>query len=508
MAVALLITRVGLAAVFAAAGIGKLADRPGARKAAIDFGAPDAMAGPLAVLLPLAELAVAVLLLPATTARWGAIGAIALLAIFSAAIGLAIRRGQAPDCHCFGQLHSEPAGAKALIRNGLLAAVAVFIAAAGWSDSGPSALAWVGTLDATQAALLVVGVVAVLAVAGGGLMLFRVMRSYGQVLLRLEQVEDALADAGLSRQPEPGMPPNGHAPGTAAPDFSLSDTLGGTSTLDELLEPGLPLLVLFTNPTCGPCAELMPMVSTWRSEHGKALTIEVVSTGEPDAVRAEAEEHGLDRLLIDEGLAMSRAYEANGTPSAVMISPEREIASWVASGSDWVERLLGDAVAVAADSGADGDSGGLAVGEPAPDLELPDLEGRNVELSDLRGSDVALLFWNPSCGHCRAMHDDLLAWEADRPSGDTGLVIVSSGEGTATRDEGFASRVLLDADFAAGDAFSAGGTPMAVRIDSDGNVASPLAAGSEAVLTLVGAAPGGPQMPEVHLRRPRADGDN
>src|SRR3954447_23063643 len=172
MPVALLIARIGLAAVFAAAAIGKLADRPGARRAAADFGAPEALAGPLAVGLPVAELAVAALLLPEGTARWGALGAIVLLAVFSAAIGLAIRRGQAPDCHCFGQLHSEPAGAKALLRNGFLAAVAGFVVVGGWSDAGRSAISWIGGLDASQAALLIVGAFAIGIVAAGGTLLF------------------------------------------------------------------------------------------------------------------------------------------------------------------------------------------------------------------------------------------------------------------------------------------------------------------------------------------------
>ena len=66
MGVALLVCRLGLAAVFAVAGAAKLADRKGARRAALDFGVPKALAGPLAIAIPIAELAVAVLLLPAT----------------------------------------------------------------------------------------------------------------------------------------------------------------------------------------------------------------------------------------------------------------------------------------------------------------------------------------------------------------------------------------------------------------------------------------------------------
>jgi hypothetical protein len=44
------------------AGVAKLVDRPGSRLAIADFGAPSALVGPVALALPLAELAIAVLL--------------------------------------------------------------------------------------------------------------------------------------------------------------------------------------------------------------------------------------------------------------------------------------------------------------------------------------------------------------------------------------------------------------------------------------------------------------
>jgi uncharacterized membrane protein YphA (DoxX/SURF4 family) len=71
MDAALLIARLLLAAVFTLAGVAKLADREGSRQAIVDFGAPSAIAAPLGLLLPLAELVVAATLLPASTAWWG-----------------------------------------------------------------------------------------------------------------------------------------------------------------------------------------------------------------------------------------------------------------------------------------------------------------------------------------------------------------------------------------------------------------------------------------------------
>jgi hypothetical protein len=56
-------------------------------------------------------------LLPVATAWWGAVAALALLALFLAAIAFSFARGRRPDCHCFGQLHSAPIGSRTVIRN-------------------------------------------------------------------------------------------------------------------------------------------------------------------------------------------------------------------------------------------------------------------------------------------------------------------------------------------------------------------------------------------------------
>ena len=60
MEVALSVARIVLAAVFALAAVTKLADLDGARRAARDFGVPERLAPAVGTLLPVAELAVAV----------------------------------------------------------------------------------------------------------------------------------------------------------------------------------------------------------------------------------------------------------------------------------------------------------------------------------------------------------------------------------------------------------------------------------------------------------------
>src|SRR4051794_29014305 len=123
MGTAALAIRIVLAAVFATAGVGKLRDLEGSRSSLRDFGVPARIASPAGVLLPLAELATAVALVLRPSAQLGAVAALLLLLVFMAGIGTAMRNGVTPDCNCFGQIHSAPAGRSTLVRNAVLGAL-------------------------------------------------------------------------------------------------------------------------------------------------------------------------------------------------------------------------------------------------------------------------------------------------------------------------------------------------------------------------------------------------
>src|ERR1041385_3627040 len=128
MSLLLLLSRLLLGAVFGVSGISKLVDIKGSRKSLADFGVPGFLATPLGVLLPLAELTCAVALIPNASVWWGALGVVALLALFIIAISINLARGRRPDCHCFGQLGSSPVSGKTLARNVVLLAAAVLLA--------------------------------------------------------------------------------------------------------------------------------------------------------------------------------------------------------------------------------------------------------------------------------------------------------------------------------------------------------------------------------------------
>ena len=109
MTIVLLVSRLALAAVRLIAGIAKSCDLAGSREAPRRFGLPAQIVRIGGTALPLFELVVAAALLPASTARWGVVGAMALLGAFAVAIARALAAGRRPDCHGFGQLHSTSA---------------------------------------------------------------------------------------------------------------------------------------------------------------------------------------------------------------------------------------------------------------------------------------------------------------------------------------------------------------------------------------------------------------
>jgi hypothetical protein len=82
------------------------------------------------------------------------------------------------------------------------------------------------------------------------------------------------------------------------------------------------------------------------------------------------------------------------------------------------------------------------------------------------------------------MLDDLRAWERARPAGAPRLLVLSTGTPEANGAMDLRSTILHDDGARVARAFGAQGTPMAVMVDSVGDIASPLAAGAEAVLKL------------------------
>lgn len=123
--------------------------------------------------------------------------------------------------------------------------------------------------------------------------------------------------------------------------------------------------------------------------------------------------------------------------------------------------------------------------EAAPELRLPDLTGALFELSDFRGSETLLVFWNPASEPCRQILEGLLEWERANPIARRKLVFVSTGGVEANRAMGLTSLILLDEPGDVARAFGATGTPSAVLLDKDARLASGVVSGGDAVVQLL-----------------------
>ena len=76
--------------------------------------------------------------------------------------------------------------------------------------------------------------------------------------------------------------------GSEAPNFGLEDLRGKTLTLDSVSSSGKPVMLLFTDPGCGPCNALLPEVSRWQEQHQEKLTVALISRGDGEENGAKA----------------------------------------------------------------------------------------------------------------------------------------------------------------------------------------------------------------------------
>jgi peroxiredoxin len=115
------------------------------------------------------------------------------------------------------------------------------------------------------------------------------------------------------------------------------------------------VLLVFTQAGCGPCQQIMPELNRLG---GRDLQVVVVNKGDLPATRRWAADLGARfPVLVQDGLDLSRKYEAFATPFAFLIDEKGVVASkGIISNKQHIGYVL---------SGArDGANSGHAEGEP------------------------------------------------------------------------------------------------------------------------------------------------
>jgi peroxiredoxin len=138
---------------------------------------------------------------------------------------------------------------------------------------------------------------------------------------------------------------NGITPGTVAPSFTAPAVGGGTVALDDFR--GRRLLLVFSDPHCGPCNELLPrLADLHRGHEDNGLAIAMISRGEEADNRTKVEAHGVSFPVgIQPGWNISKTYGIFETPVAFLIDEQGRVARQVSRGRDAVLELAHDAMA-------------------------------------------------------------------------------------------------------------------------------------------------------------------
>jgi peroxiredoxin len=115
----------------------------------------------------------------------------------------------------------------------------------------------------------------------------------------------------------------------------------------------------------------------------------------------------------------------------------------------------------------------MEINRPAPDFELPDLNGRLHRLSDYRGRIVIVNFWSCECPHSERTDKAIMAMFVQWRDNVAMLSIASNRNENAealknAADARHLPTVLVDADCSVADLFNAQTTPHVFVIDHEG----------------------------------------
>lgn len=312
----IVLLRIALSAIFGVAGVTKLSDQRGTRDAVRNFGSPEPLAPALSFVLPIAELAIAAGLLFDSTTRSSALAALLMLSLFIVVISVNLARGRTHDCHCFGQLHSRPLGWPTLVRNLIFAFGAGIVLWQVHNRRGSSIFSALAQLSPFQWLWLIGALVMVVA-----------------ILMYLHRRQKRLS-VKASATPQ-GLPLD-----SIAPPFELTAYAGGKSSLPELLAYGKPLLLIFTNPNCGPCVVLFKEIKEWQESHSEQLTIALISFGTIKENFVNVARNRLGQVLLQQEREVAEKYGAHVTPTAVVVNTSGKIASPLAAGAEEIRKLL------------------------------------------------------------------------------------------------------------------------------------------------------------------------
>jgi peroxiredoxin len=148
--------------------------------------------------------------------------------------------------------------------------------------------------------------------------------------------ERSLAESRIER--------TGILAGSPAPGFDLPDLQGRRISLEDYR--GRRVLVVFSDPTCGPCDAVACDLARFEREHREnGLELLMVSRGPVEDNRRKASEQGIEfPVVVQPGWNVSKQYGIFATPVAFLVDESGTIAREVARGGVEIMQLALEAL--------------------------------------------------------------------------------------------------------------------------------------------------------------------
>ena len=180
--------------------------------------------------------------------------------------------------------------------------------------------------------LIFVLVLSWLIIAGLLWTLFLTTRRHGRALAEIE----ALRRTRPSTIQRDGLPA-----GSNAPAFRLPDLQGNQVSLTDFA--GRRILLVFSDPACGPCQTLAPELQKIHARHqANGLSVLMISRGDPAANREKAADLRLTfPIVLQRRWEVSKDYAMFATPIGYLVDEKGVLASGVAIGGDAILALAG-----------------------------------------------------------------------------------------------------------------------------------------------------------------------
>jgi methylamine dehydrogenase accessory protein MauD len=351
-----------------------------------------------------------------------------------------------------------------------------------------------------------------LLVALGCWLVYQLLRQNGRILLRLEALEEQVAELGARSAVQA---PQGLDAGATAPDFELPDLGGEPVSLARWR--GRPVLLIFFDPRCGFCEQMAAGLAALNegSREGRPIPL-LITTGDPDENRRFRDRHGIRcPVLVQRGDEVSSRYQAAGTPMGYVIDEQGVIATPLTVGAENLLALAAVQVPPAPEAAepepppgahhGDGRRGkanrglhtsrlrrdGLEAGTPAPPFRLPRLDGGELSLEEFRGRRVLLVFSDPDCGPCAEVAPALERFH--RGSAGVQVLMISRRDPEANRGKvaelGLTFPVVLQRHWEISLLYGMFATPIAYLIDERGVLATDAVVGVQPIQDLLATAP-------------------